>query len=154
MIHKSSGAALLAGAAVSLTLAMTPALAADEQAVVASVDRVFSDYGPVQREAILHQVWTESGGKPCVVSRTADEGLFQEHGERRVDMHRFAGVPMGQCVPVLAQVEFARIEWEARPQALAAFARARSEPVAYAIFRGVHGKGLSLAEALRASWRM
>jgi hypothetical protein len=152
MTHKSSRAALFGAACIAISLAIAPA--AQAQAVAASVDRVFHDYGPAQRSAILHNIWTESRGDPCVVSRTADEGLFQEHGSRRVGLHQFAGVPMGQCVPIVQQVAFARFEWEQKPVAAAAFRRAGSERVAYAIFRGVHAKGLSLVQALRRAGMM
>ena len=154
MVFTKINCGLLGASLIALSLAVSPAAHAQEQTVAASVDRVFHDYGPAQRAAILHQVWTESRGDPCAVSRTADEGLFQEHGARRRAMHRFAGVPLGYCVPVAAQVAFARAEWEQKPLAASVFRRAGSEPVAYAIFRGVHGKGLSLSQALRRAGTM
>lgn len=118
---------------------------------------VFPEYPPgsPQREAISHDARTESGYRRCSFSRTHDEGVFQLHGSRRFGMHLATGVPIAlvvhgkevpphTCVSMLDQVRYARQEWKLTP-ACAAFERARTEREAYRIFRGVYGRGLSLA---------
>ncbi len=141
---------VLAFAAVALSLSLwAPFAAAQEEDFSRSLVLVFADYPSPQREAIRRQAWTESKFEPCVVSKTHDEGLFQLHGERRADLHRYANLPAGICVPILTQVRFMRREWEGMAIAHLAFMRAPNERMAYRILRGVYGRGLSLVTAMR-----
>jgi len=112
-----------------------------------AVAAVFPDYGPAQVEAISWNAWVESRYQPCVVSAKGDEGLFQWRGPRRRALHRFSGVPMGNCVPTLTQVRFMRQEWESMGRAHGAFMRAQNQHQAYRILRTVYGKSLPLSRS-------